>query len=254
MSTLLTILNKNRYAIGITILALLFVVINFFQFRRNEVIKKKLQVAEHNLQAANDEIRITKDKAGKDEANRLAFLTDKISNLEKLSSELTAEVKKIKGNVSTIVQGEVKIVEKPVPFVVKGEFIDSVVRTDFKFDTAYANGNYRKLSGYTKYDLKTGATSGEKLQDEIGIKIVTGIKNLDKGHPEIFFKSDYPGLTVTELEGAVIDPKLFKIAKKKKLSIGFYAGYSPLYYNLSTKKAGIANQITAGAGINYRIF
>ena len=246
--------NNNRYAVIVTILAVIFAAVNLIQFNTNAITKKKLAVAEHNLQAANDSVRITKDKAGRDEANKLAFLTDQLSELKKMNIDLYNEVKSIKGKVSTVIQGEVKVVEKPVPFAVQAQLADSTVRADFKFDTTYSPGNYRKLSGFTKYNLRNGEATGEKTVDEIGIKFTTGIKNLDKGKPEIFLKSDYPGFTVTELDGAVIDPNLFKKPRQKKLSVGLHFGYSPLYYNLSTKKGGFANQLTGGVGVNYKIF
>lgn len=246
--------NKNKYSVIVSILAVIFAFVNLIQFNRNAVTKKKLEVAEQNLKAANDTIRVTRDRAGRDETNKLAFLMDEISDLKKMNTNLYNEVKKIKGNVSTVIQGDVKVVEKPVPFVVKAELADSTVRADFNYDSTYSPGNYRKLAGFTKYNLKTGETSGEKTVDEIGIKFTTGIKNLDKGKPEIFLKSDYPGFTVTQLDGAVIDPNLFKKPKPKRLSVGVHLGYSPLYYNLDTKKSGFANQLTGGVGINYKIF
>lgn len=246
--------NKNRYGFIVTILALVFAMVNLIQFNTVALEKKKREIAEFNLQVAQDEVHTTEDKAGRDEANKLAFLMDELSDLKKMNVDLYNEVKNIKGNVSTVIQSEVKVVEKPVPFIVKAELVDSTVTTGFNFDTTYSEGNYKKLAVFTKYNLKTGEASGQKTVDEIGIKFTTGIKNFDKGKPEIFLKSDYPGFTVTELDGAVIDPNLFKKPRQKRLSLGLHVGYSPLYYNISTKKAGVANQITASAGLNYKIF
>jgi hypothetical protein len=254
LTFLTTFFNKNRYSVIVTVLAIIFAFVNLIQFNQNAITKKKLAVAEHNLQAANDTLRVTIDKAGKEETNKLAFLMDEISDLKKMNVDLYNEVKNIKGKVSTVIQGDVTVVEKPVPFVVKAELADSTVRADFAFDTTYSPGNFRKIAGYTKYNLKNGESSGVKTTDEIGIKFTTGIKNLDKGKPEIFLKSDYPGFSVTALEGAVIDPNLFKKPRQKKLSVGLHVGYSPLYYNLDTKKTGFANQLTAGVGLNYKIF
>lgn len=254
LSAVVTFFNKNRYSVVVTILAIIFAFVNLIQFNRNEITKKKLAVAEHNLQVINDTLRITLDKAGKAEANKLAFLMDEISDLKNLNTALYNELKNIKGKVSTVIQGDVQIIEKLVPFIVKAELADSTVRVDFKFDTAYSPGNFRKLAGYTKYNIANGHAEGVKTQDEIGIKFTTGIKNLDKGKPEIFLKSDYPGFTVTALDGAVIDPNLFKKPKQKKLSVGLHVGYSPLYYNFDTKKSGFTNQITGGVGLNYKLF
>src|SRR5687768_12380101 len=161
--TIITGWVKTNKTLLISFLAIvIFVLVNFFQFNQNQKLQKQLAVANHNITALADTIRITKDRNGVVEYNKFALLTDKISNLEKLNSDLASEVKSIKGKVSSIVSAEVKIVEKPVPFIVKGEVIGSTVRADFKYDTIYSPGNFRRLQGYTKYDIKTGEVSGEK--------------------------------------------------------------------------------------------
>jgi hypothetical protein len=228
--------NKNKATVIIFIISLIFAALSYFQFQASQKLRKQLDVANQNIVALNDTIRITKDRNKEDEYNRYALLTDKLSNLEKLNSDLATEVKSIKGKVASIVSAEVKIVEKPVPFIVKGELIDSIVRADFKYDTIYSPGNFRNLKGYTKYDLRTGVVSGEKTVDEIGIKFRTGIKNLDKGKPEIFLASQYPGFTVTELDGAVLDPKLFQKKKVKLITTGINIGWTPVTYDVFNKR------------------
>jgi hypothetical protein len=210
-------LFKNWKGLVILLVAALLIIWNVHLFNQGAINKKKAEVAEHNLQAANDTIRIVKDRAGRDEANKLAYLTNTVENLAKLNQELANEVKQIKGKVGTIIQSEVKVIHDTVPFIVQGQLIDSNVYARFKFDTTYSPGNFRKLSGYTKYDLKSGLASGVKETDELGVKFTTGIKNLDKGKPEIFLKSDYPGFQVSSLDGAVLDPKLFQPKRKTPL-------------------------------------
>lgn len=224
--------KRNWRAIGILILAAGLIIYNTHLYRQAAIDKIKAQIAEHNLTVAEDSIRVIKDRAGKDEYNKLAYLTNQVSKLQDLNNELFTEVKNIKGKVSTIIQGEIKVIEKPVPFIVRGEFLDSTFTAHFNYDTVYSIGNYRRLSGYTRYNLRSGVISGLKETDEFGIKIITGIKNLDQNKPEIFFKSDYPGFQITSLEGAVLDPKLFQPKKSTPLiTPSLTVGWNPLIWN-----------------------
>lgn len=251
----LDLFKGNRVAVIAIAVSLILIFFQVQSCNRNKRLKKELAVAEHNLKAANDTIRVVLDRVGKEELNKLAFLTDKVSKLEELNQELYAEVKNIKGRVSTIIKSDIKIVHDTVPLIVKGELIDSVVRTDFDFSKQYGQGNGRKLAGYTKFDLRNGYTSGTLTQDEITMRFTTGIKNLDKGKPEIFLKSDYPGFTATGLEGAVLDPKLFASKKKVPLiTVGVGVGWVPITYDIGSKVWSTQlDRVGVSGGINVNI-
>jgi type II secretory pathway pseudopilin PulG len=251
-----TFLNKNWKGLAILLAAALLILWNVHMFRQNWVNEKKAQVAEYNLQVAQDTIRAVKDRQGRVEYDKLAYLTNSVKNLEKLNSDLAAEVKSIKGNVTTIIKGDIKVVHDTVPLIVKAELIDSNVIAHFNYDTTYSPGNYRKLTGYTKYDLKTGSVSGQKEVDETGISFTTGIKNLDKGKPEIFLKSNYPGFQVTSLQGAELDPKLFTPKKKVPLiTPTLFVGWTPVNVNSKDQIVKIApGQFSAGVGLGFNLF
>jgi len=250
----LGLFKNNKVATLAVAAALVFFLFNLKQCSSNQIIKKQLAVAEHNTKVLRDSIRVTKDKAGKDETNKLALLTDKVSHLEQLSTDLYSEVKNIKGKVSTVIKSDVKLVHDTVPLIVHSTLIDSIVRADFDYSKDYSLGNSRKLKGYTRYDLRTGQTGGELTQDETTMRFTTGIKNLDKGKPEIFLKSDYPGFVVTALDGAVLDPHLFsKKPKVHLITLGVGVGYNPVSYDFITKKLDFNLHrvgITAGININ----
>lgn len=248
-------LQKNKRALIMIIAVAGLILYNVHLYKNALISKKKAEVAEHNLAVANDTIRIIKDRQGRIEYTRLAYLTDKISNLEKMSQNLASEVKGIKGTVTTIIQGQVKIVEKPVPFIVRGELVDSTVTTYFNYDSVYSPGNYRKLSGYTKYNLRDGVVVAQKQIDETGIKFTTGIKDLDKGKPEIFLKSDYPGFSVTKLEGAQLDPKLFEPKVKVPLiTPTLSVGYTPVLYSPTNKQITLENRFGITIGVGFNLF
>lgn len=233
---------------------LILVMLNLKQCNKAQLLNKKLDVAAQNIKALNDTIHLTTNKAKEPEYDKLALLTDKVSNLEKLSTDLYAEVKKIKGTPATVIKGDVQVVHDTVPLVVHGQLLDSIVRADFDYSKNFSAGNYRKLNGYTKYDLRTGVTSGQLTADTMGLRFVTGIKNLDKGKPEIFLTSTYPGFSVTALDGAVLDPKLFQKTKTKLITTGINIGWTPVAYDILTQKFDFKpTRFAATAGININI-
>jgi hypothetical protein len=61
----------------------------------------------------------------------------------------------------------------------------------------------------------------------MGFSFVTGLREKDKSL-EIFVTPKYPGMTITSMEGAIIDPHKSEVLKKmfpqKKWSVGPFAG------------------------------
>ena len=226
-------------------------------YTQNISLKAQLVASEQNIKALNDTIVVVKDNAGKEESNKLAFITSQASDLKRLNDSLYKTVQQIKGKVNTIevIKTEIKhdTVTKLISVV---DTSNDSIKISFKHDTVYSFGNFRNIEGNSIFDKKTGISSTFLIKDDIGVKLTTGIKDMDKGKPVIFVKSDYPGFTITSLDGAVINPNLFQ--KKKTLfdrfSFGVNLSYSPLSYDLTSKNFGFKNQITLGGGIGFKIF
>lgn len=246
---------KNNPGKTLAVIVLVLILLNMYQCKHNQIAQKKLEVAEQNILALNDTLRETKNKQGEVEFNKLALLTDKVSNLEKLNADLAHSIKNIKGNVSTIIKGEAKIVHDTTYLDAEGGIENNLVTADFKLDTVYSPGNSRKIKGWTEYDLETDAVNAAITQDEIEMSFVTGIKNLDRGKPEIFLSSPYPGFRATKIDGAVLDPGLFKKPDKQKLiTLGLHIGYVPITYSLSNKKIDFnLTRFGVGAGANINL-
>ena len=248
-------INKNLFKI-ITIGGILILVwLLLQQCNRNSITDKKLQIANENIAALNDSIRIVTTNNGKPEADKLSFIVDKISALAKLNADLAEEVKNTAGKVNTIIKSDVRIVHDTVPLVVHGQMIDSTVTTNFSFDKNYSVGNSRKLNGFTQYNLRNGKSNGTLNTDEIRIRFVTGIKDIDKGKPTIFLRSDYPNFKVDSLVGAEIDPNLFKPRNKQHLiTLGFNVGWTPFTYDFIKQKADFSiSRIGASFGANINL-
>jgi hypothetical protein len=175
-----------------------------------------------------------------------------------MNLELYNEIKAIKGTVKSIaritaeITGDttIKLITEKQPIVING---DTAYNYNWRGDTTYSPGNYRRLAGTTFVNKQGGQT--KLTEDRIGFKLTTGVKqNPQTKQYEIFAKSDYPGLEITGLEGAILDPSLFAKPKRKKLiTLGAHVGYSPFQYNLRQKKITFDQMITGSVGININL-
>jgi hypothetical protein len=195
-------------------------------------LQSQLEIQNLNLDALNDTVRVQKNKAGEDMFVKKTLLANKES-LEKLNSDLAVELKKVKGQVIALqkVKAETKTEIQYVPTYVT-KYNDGKYSLDWKLDTTYSEGNYRKLSANSYFEIDTlrhtikpGNTKiGE---DVLGFSFVTGLREKDNAL-EIFVTPKYPGMTITSMEGAIIDPHKSEVLKKmfpqKKWSIGPFAG------------------------------
>jgi hypothetical protein len=184
------------------------------------------------LDALNDTIRIQKNRAGEDMFVKKTLLADK-NSLDKLNSDLSDELKKVKGQVIALqkVKAETKTEVQYVPTYVT-KYTDGKYSLDWKLDTTYSEGNYRKLSASSFFEIdslthKISPGKTKIKEDVIGFSFVTGLREKDNSL-EIFVTPKYPGMTITSMEGAIIDPHKSDVLKKmlpqKKWSFGPFAG------------------------------
>lgn len=256
LKAVLDFFKTNKLTVILVAAILVLGLLQWNSCNRNARLRKQLAVAEHNIAAANDTIRLERNKNGDTMAVKLAFLTDKLSHLEDLNKDLYDEIKNIKGKVSAIIKSDVQVkeVEKPVPFLVKAELVDSTVTASFNFDTTYSPGNFRTLKGFTQYNLRNGQSNGSLTESTMGMRFTTGIRGLDKNKPEIFLQSNYPGFTVTALDGAVLDPTLFQKKKVPTITLGVGVGWTPITYSFATKKSTFdLQQVGVSAGLNINV-
>lgn len=239
---------KAYFIAALVVLGLVGVIA--FQQGKLKAQKARIDNLNQNLKAATDSIRIVIDKSGDTQYNKLTYLVDKVSELEKFNKDLAAEVNKTYGKVISIEKLGVKIAHDTITISDGVDTSNGNLVVRFDKDTTYSPGNARKLSGTTSIDSGRATTS--ITRDELYFTATTGLVKQSNGDYEIFFRSAYPGLTLTGLEGAYI-PKSQITPKKKRFEFGFQAGYTPLYYDFTKKKAGFSNQITAGIGLNFKL-
>lgn len=255
LNSIWNFLLKNRLAAISILCALALFQINRYNYHRFQEAQEDAKRFEMNLKAANDEIRLTKTKDGKDEANRYAFLVESLDELKKTNSDLAKEVAKTKGEVQSIQKVGVTIQHDTIKMPARVIKNDSSITLISSFDTTYSPGNYRKGTIEHIYSPITNTATGKLLGGEIGLTAVTGIKKTGKDY-EIFFRSDYPKLSITSLQGAIIKKDFFKEdfkAKQPLFTLNATVGFTPITYDFKTRKTELSvTRIggTIGIGIN----
>lgn len=228
---LITKLWERKDVALLILVAFLFSLL-FRQCNSSINLKNQLDIQSQNIDALNDSVRVQKNKAGEEMFVKKTLLADK-KNLEKLNEDLAIELKKVKGQVIALqkVGGKVDPEIRYVPTYVT-QYPDGNYSLDWKFDTTYSEGNYRKFSGnsFFKIDTITNKVIPGKTkigEDVLAFSFVTGLREKDDAL-EIFVTPKYPDMEITDIEGAIIDPHKSDVLKKmfpnKKWSIGPYAG------------------------------
>ena len=247
--------NSNKQRNALLILTVIMGVLLLLSVKSCEKAKTNLVISNQNNTALSDSVRITTNKVGDLEASKSVLISEK-KDLDNLSKDLAAEVKKEQGKVYSLNQYIIGIKNKPGDTIYinntlikypNGEF-----GCGFDYYNAFDDKNNIAVSGISKFKITgTTITPTTTLLTKyiINIKLVTGLREKD-GNIEIFVRSDYPGMNVIDLEGAIIDPKKNPILKKftvpKKWCVGPYVGFG-----FSTS---IQPSVQLGIGIQYSLF
>lgn len=257
----ITNMLKRKDIILLVIIGILCMLL-FRQCSSTSNIQSQLDIQNLNLDALNDTIRVQKNKAGEDMFVKKTLLADK-NSLEKLNSDLSDELKKVKGQVIALQKVGAKVDTKIryVPTYLT-EYPDGNYSLDWKFDTTYSEGNYRKFSGnsFFEIDISTNEVIPRKTkigEDILAFSFVTGLREKDDAL-EIFVTPKYPDMVITDIEGAIIDPHKSEVLKKmfpqKKWSVGPYAGIGIGAGNAFNGIPIIGPMFSLGIALQYSLF
>jgi len=258
--SLITKIIKRKDIVLVAAIAILLLLL-FRQCSSNADLKSQVFIQNHNLDALKDTVRLQKNRAGEDMYVRKTLLASK-KKKEELNKNLADELKKVKGDVIVIHDVET-VVETDTQYVNNylTVYPDGSYSLDWKFDTTFSENNYRKFSGnsFFKIDSITNkVTPGLTRinEDEMGFSFVTGLREKNKSL-EIFVTPKYPGMKITDIEGAIIDPYKSTVLKNmfpnKKFSVGPYVGIGlGAGYGLNGKPIAGA-MFNIGVGIQYSI-
>lgn len=241
-------------------LVVLLVILFIGSCNKIQNLKNDNTILEQNQKALADSLRTSKNKIGDLEKSINILVADK-KNLKELNADLASELEKEKGKVSQlnkIIAGfKHDTVYIPTEIIIYKPIDDNgtgIYGFQSKYDTTYDVNNYRKFEVLTKFELDTTfkiTPLQTMVKDEIGFDLVTGLREKD-GNIEIFARSNYPDLVITDMQGAIIDPKKHPVVKKftkpKKFGIGPYIGVG---INGNQNSMGLGVHI--GFGVTYSL-
>jgi hypothetical protein len=218
-----------------------------------------------NLAALQDSIRTYTTKNGELIFEKSAIISEN-NQLKNLNSDLDNEIKNLKDNPIVVIKTKIVVQEKPVkiPVYPNGSGNWNEDKTTFKqyFNWSkhqrFDDENWRKMSGNFAISVDTSflLSSSEMSIDtnKFGMALTTGLTENKQGLLEIFVKSNYPGFTITKLDGALIEPSKSEVLKKyfpqKRWGLGVYTGYG-IYLDPVNIRSGTAAQV--GIGLQYNI-
>ena len=236
------------------ILIIGFVVVLLLFLRQCSVtdgLKDDLLVAGQNEKALNDSVKATTNKLGEQVFLKNTLIADG-KKLKELNAELYKEVKNLKGDVKIITTANTEIKSDPIYLTnTITKYADGIVDIRWKYDSLFSKGNYRKLAGISKiqYDSANVLDKGTTItQDEIGISVTTGLVKLD-GSYQIFVKSNYPGMSISDIQGSIIDKNMIQ-SDESSWVFGPYFGVG---VGVDPVNKTIGPNVSFGLGITYNL-
>jgi hypothetical protein len=256
---------KNKLIIGLLLATVIFLLLFLKQCSSTAELKQEIALAGQNQRALLDTVTAVKNRAGELQFQKSTLIASE-KQLKELNKDLYDEVQKQKGKVmmlssanaelsSQIAGLETALSEDEGDIEAAGDLAAGSYPKNFKlswnYDTTFSDGNYRKLSGFTRLRFTNDSTFYPGLtditKDAMGIKLITGLTKEGDDY-KIFVKSDYPGFTVTDIQGAVIPGKnnpLFQ-GKPQKWGVGFSVGP-----NISVGRGLQGPAIYVGLGVTF---
>lgn len=248
--------SKNK---RLVLLIGLFLIVFLFLRQCNKVnnLSENNDILLQNEAYYKDSLKLVNNKVGELQFERAVLITTS-KKLKKDSSDLSLELKKQKGHIVYLNNIIIKLKNTP-PDTIYNEIVkyhNGLYGLKWKLDEG-DQLNYRILEGESRFQITDSGKVIPNLtifsKDEIGISLYTGLVE-KKGQLNIFVKSAYPGFVVTNLDGALIDPKNSTVLKNLMPKHTWVLGPSVsigLMYN--PKKNNVGPYIGIGIGITRRI-
>jgi hypothetical protein len=202
------------------ILLVIFLMAGFivYQFHQINSLKSKLIVANQNVSALDDTIRIVKTKSGQEEAVKYALLVKNVSDLQKINADLAKQVKDQQGKVQNITN--IGVTAKHDTIKIKTTVVEQKDST-YNISAAYSDsskGGSISLSEKIKFRLP--GDSAQIIFDrlQMNLNITTGL-SVVKNKVQSYAECLYPGVKFTTLNSASFD-----VSSLVKPKSGFWLG------------------------------
>jgi len=243
----------NKYVIYV-LLIVIGVLLFLYSIERSS--KNDLK---NNIIVKADSVKYLKNKADELYAQVNTYVITE-NQLKEANKELYDENLKYKKQKPIFIAKEkIKIVYKDTLIISSissklDKYGNKQFNIDFNSDTIFDKSNYIKFNGltYLKIDSTLKVLNyGAKLNNlEISSKLILGISETKDKKLVINARTDFPGLTFTDIEGYIIDPmktSTFKnLAKKKRYGISTFGGVGTYFDG-----GGIKFIPTIGVGLTY---
>ena len=204
--------NLNTvFVIAIAILAFLLLK----QCNKVQDLKLENKVGVQNIIALNDSIRIVKNKWDEEITLKNVYITSE-KDLKNINRNLSEKIKSLEGevlyasNIISSIKTDTVFIENEVI-----RYPDGTNQLSWSYNKDYGNGNSRFLDGNSKFSIDLTDSSFSILdkgtsitRDITNLSILTGLTELEDTY-QIYVKTDYPGITFSSIEGAILDKKRF---------------------------------------------
>lgn len=207
-------------------------------------INDSRSIIDQNFRAAKDSLRIERLSNGELIASRDSYVA-KVKNLEDYIDVTDAELKAIRknlddnvayiGKLETLIEIKDKLLECRDTIVIVDS---STVRAKWSF-----GDEWYTVKGFTDVKGRESRSTLEKFAVRTPLKV--GVSE----NYRIFVTSPNPYLSITELEGAVLDEDIFlKKRKKQRFTFSLQAGY---YVGYDLVDKGVFTGPGAGIGVSF---
>lgn len=223
---------ENHKFVLIAVVALLSIFI-FRQCGEINQLEQENQISQSNMRALSDSLETTTDELGNVKSERGALQASS-KELRQLNRSLASTVDSLRNN-PTIITRTRTVVERDTVFDVDsvGEHLGDD-RFQITFESKESGDwGLREIAGASRFRI-VGDTTVTDIQtdivrDVLEMTITTGFRETEDGMLRVFATTNFPGVQTLDVEGAVIDPRLYvnreEIQRPKRMGIGLQLGY-----------------------------
>lgn len=232
-------MEKQKNLIGRILFILVFILLSSYLLNCNRQLKDELAIKTQNERALSDSVRTLKNSLGEEVKTKSVLIADQ-KRLKDLNRSLFEDVKRLEGKVITIQTSTGKINNvKDKPIVVNNtitKYPDGTNELSWKLDTVFSEGNSRTLAAKTSFQIDSCGIvdKGTKIiEDGLSVKITTGLVKLNDTY-QVQVTTSYPGMKFTQIDGAILDPDLFKKSEESdivfgpSISVGYSVGWDQI--------------------------
>jgi len=258
---------------GKIFLALIIIALTLFsamQCSRIRELKRQQDISDQNIIALNDTLKFERKKNGELLVSISGYIATE-KELKTLNKNLWDKVQAQDGKIISLNHVIIQLVQDTATLrkylVEKDKVIEKLLKIDSNTYVAPWSMTYKYDS--TNYDIFTGKTwIGVLNKDPLELahinteltKRLTQIdltwgQKVEKDKLRVFVQSNYPGFTVSQMEGVLIDPNtnplIKKLMKEKKWFTGFSIGVGVTGgFNITTGGYGLV----VGPTVIYNIY